>query len=72
MFLDSDRDGRADETPRVYGYGGDDDQYLVGDWNGDQSSDLAVRRDTLCLMNHDARAGLADERRVYRDFWSEP
>jgi len=72
VFFDLDRDGRTDGAPRVYGYGGEEDQYLVGDWNGDRRSDLAVRRGTLCLMNHDAESGLADEGRVYRDFWSEP
>jgi hypothetical protein len=70
VFVDVDRDGKPDES-RVYGNGGNEDQYLVGDWNGDELADLAVRRGTLCMMNHDAAVGLADEGRVYRDFWSE-
>jgi V8-like Glu-specific endopeptidase len=72
VFVDVDRDGNPDQPALVYGHGGDEDQYLVGDWNGDRLSDLAVRRGTLCLMTHDATAGLADEARVYRDFWSAP
>jgi len=72
ISFDVDRDGNADGPARVYGLGGNEDQYLVGDWDGDGRSDLAVRRGTLCLMNHDATAVVAEERRVYRDFWSEP
>ena len=71
VLLDLDRDGKSDDM-RVYGKGGNEDQYLVGDWNGDRRADLAVRRKTSCLMNHDPVAGLEDEGRVFRDFWSEP
>ncbi len=71
VLIDNDRDGSSDET-RVYGNGGNEDQYLVGDWSNDARAYLAVRRKTMCLMNHDASDGLADEGRVYRDFWSTP
>ncbi|HKO50530.1 MAG TPA: trypsin-like peptidase domain-containing protein [Polyangiaceae bacterium] len=70
LLLDLDRDGRADAS-RSYGLGGEEHQYLVGDWNGDLIADLAVRRGNIGLMNYDAAAGLVNERRVYRDFWSE-
>jgi len=70
LAIDLDRDGSMDVT-RAYGEGGNSDQYLVGDWNGDRRADLGVRRKTLCRMDHDAD-GLANEGRVYHDFWSEP
>jgi V8-like Glu-specific endopeptidase len=72
VLVDADRDGRADENPRAYGNGGAEHQYLVGDWDGDRRTDLAVRRSTVCMLTHDPATGLADERREYRDFWSEP
>lgn len=73
IWIDNDRDGIADEQ-RVYGSGGNEAQYLVGDWNGDGHAKLAVRRRNLCFMTHDGASenGLAEEGRLYHDFWSSP
>lgn len=71
VLIDLNRDGTPDET-RVYGNGGNEDQYLVGDWSTPHDANLAVRRKTSCFINHDANDGVADEVRVYRDFWNQP
>ncbi len=69
VLIDADRDGNVDHT-LVYGNGGNEAQYLVADWRGEQRDTLGVRRKSICLINHDPDGRVADEGRVYRDFWS--
>ncbi len=50
--IDIDLDGDIDIS-FTYGTGNLEDQYLVGDWNGDGRDDIAIRRGNLIAMGFD-------------------
>ncbi len=50
--IDIDLDGDVDIS-FAYGRGNLEDQYLVGDWNGDGRDDIAIRRGNLIAMGFD-------------------
>ncbi len=52
VLMDTDFDA-THEIRQVYGRGDDEDQYLVGDWDGDGLDNLAVRRGNKILMDYD-------------------
>ncbi|MDX1745228.1 MAG: hypothetical protein R3324_04765 [Halobacteriales archaeon] len=57
-FLSNDlRGGRADET---FGYGLPNDEVFVGDWNGDGTDTLGVRRGAWFYLKNDFLGGEAD------------
>jgi len=61
--MDYNFDGAADFT-QCYGAHDIGDQYLVGDWDGDGRSNLAVRRGSCVLMDYNFD-GAADFTQCY-------
>jgi len=62
VFIDTDRDGFPD-LQSEFGTGNSEDQYLVGDWDGDGSDNLGVRRGSLILMDFDGDSEAEREQR---------
>ena len=56
-------DTSADKL-QIYGFGNTEDEYLVGDWNGDGTDNLAVRRDNEIWMDIDLKPA-ADKIQTY-------
>jgi murein DD-endopeptidase MepM/ murein hydrolase activator NlpD len=50
ILMDTNFDG-AHDILQHYGNGGSEDQYLVGDWDGDGRDNIAVRRGNKILMD---------------------
>jgi hypothetical protein len=48
--MDTNFDGQHDFA-QAYGNGNNEDEYLVGDWDGDGKDNLAVRRNNTVLMD---------------------
>ncbi len=63
IIIDNDGDGPADRGI-TYGLGNQEDEYLVGDWDGDGNDELAVRRGNEILIDDDTDS-FADRSIIY-------
>ncbi|MEM1167585.1 MAG: Ig-like domain-containing protein [Cyanobacteria bacterium P01_H01_bin.35] len=56
ILFDYDSDDTTDQS-LTYGTGVNEDEYLVGDWDGDGVDEIAVRRNEKIYMDYDGAAG---------------
>ncbi|NEP85841.1 MAG: hypothetical protein F6K18_02835 [Okeania sp. SIO2C2] len=59
ILIDDDSDGTTDRT-LIYGSGAEEDQYLVGDWDGDGTDEIAVRRGNAIHFDNDSDGTIDD------------
>ena len=69
ILMDNNFDGNADKT-FYFGDGQSEDEYLVGDWNGDGKDNIAVRRGNQILLDYNYD-GTADKTFSYGNGSSE-
>ena len=69
IIMDYNFDGNADKN-FYFGDGKSEDEYLVGDWNGDGKDNIAVRRGNKIIMDYDFD-GNADKNFYFGDGQSE-
>lgn len=56
VLMDYDFDGRHNRT-QTFGNGNSEDQYLIGDWDGNGQDEVAVRRNGRVFMHYTAGGG---------------